>query len=251
MKIVFNGIMKLDNFPDILWINLDRSFERRKYMENLLNEYQLKHSRIKAIDGYLSEEITNKCVCNSKFSPGENGCTVSHLIAMEYFINNTNEDKIIIMEDDISFEFLQYIPYNWSTFMEHLPSDYDIIQLAITHETPIKNYLVRSKPELKYYCSAAYLITREGAKKIISQYFSPEINKFVLSNKINVTADSMITNTVKTFSIPIFTYQNYKSTIHQYHFLNHSRAKFEQTQMWKSFSDIFDQNTYFSQFEKE
>jgi GR25 family glycosyltransferase involved in LPS biosynthesis len=228
--------MILNNFPKVLWINLDKSINRRKYMESLLSFYIINNQRITAINGTnLNSEFDNVCIPNKKLSRAENACTCSHLKAMEYFINNMNDDKIIIFEDDVSFDFLDMIPYNWSDFEKKLPNDYQVIQLAITYENgPIDCVLIKTDPSTKYYCSAAYMITREGAKNLLSRYRSTVDNKFDLSIQEFATADSMISSSGSTYSIPIFTYKTSESTIHPKHSYIHNKSKSQQLIMWKN-----------------
>lgn len=246
--------MYLDSFPKVLWINLNKSIKRRIYMENLLRQHNFNAIRIEAIDGTnrYNPKLNNICITNPNHSFAENACTCSHLLAMKYFIENMDDDKVIIFEDDVSFEFLEYIPYNWSEFEKHLPDNYEIIQLAITHEkNKIYDYLIKFNTDLFYYCSVAYLITRSCAFKILNQYYSNQYHKFDLLHKIHVTADAIITKTCNTYCIPIFTYQTTDSIIHPKHLYNHRISKAKQLEMWKKtyyHLDTFDLNEYFSKF---
>jgi len=230
--------MQLDNFPKVLWINLNHSIKRREYMEKLLNEHNLENTRIEAVNGFNPIELNAKCIPNKNYTSGENACTVSHMMAMQYFVNNIDDDSIVIFEDDVSFDFLSLIPFNWSNLITKLPIDCDVVQLAVTHETSITPDLVRNLPTLKYYGSVAYLINKSAANQILKQYLDATTNLIDLSNKIHVTADSIITNTVTTYSIPIFTYKTSDSIIHPNHLYIHQRAKSEQLHMWKNFNYV-------------
>ena len=157
--------MILNDFPHVLWINMDRSIERQKYMQELLTKYKLQNTRISAIDGTKIKELCNFCKINKKYLLAENGCTCSHLKALSYFVENIKDDTVIIFEDDVSFEFLEFIPFHWNEFMKHLPN-YEVIQLAITSKaSSVKNSLVRTISGANFYCSTAYLINKTGAKK--------------------------------------------------------------------------------------
>ena len=243
--------MKLDNFPRILWINLDRSADRRKNMEELFDKYNLDHIRIKAVDGQNVTEMENSCIENAKISRAENACTCSHIMALKYFVENMDDDKIIIFEDDISFEFLEYIPYDWSILDKNLPHNYDIIQLAVTntrHQHP--TILVKVRPNMGYYCSAAYLVTKKAAQKLVEMYY---INETInLSDKKYATADSMITS-MNSYSISIFSYQTDESEIHENHLSMHRKSKLIQLNAWKlikNYQDKIDLDQYFASFAK-
>ena len=141
--------MILDNFPKVLWINLDRSEKRRAHMEKLLAN--LDHTRISAIDA-KGPEFNNYCIAD--INSLENACTCSHLKALKYFVEETKENRIVIFEDDVSFEFLPFIPYNWSIFEKMLPDDYNVVQLALNTPNAIKTYL--DVYQTHNYCAAAY-----------------------------------------------------------------------------------------------
>lgn len=245
--------MILDNFPKVLWINLDQSTNRKRYMEYLLKQYSIRNYRIKAVDATNPKytELSDICVKNDKLSLPENACTCSHLQAMKYFVDNISDNVAIIMEDDVSFEFLENIPYSWSELMSHLPAKYDVIQLAITKfNGSVNSVLIKTDPSSKYYCSAAYLITKQAAQRILNKYYNTQLAKYNLSIQNHATADSVISSTGATFSIPIFTYLTNDSTIHPRHISIHNKSKQQQCQLWRTTSVNFNKKTYFAMWQK-
>ena len=110
----------LVNLPHILWINLDKSKDRKTYMENQLNYFNLKNTRIDAYDGKEYKDFCNfnlndislnydDISFNHDKKQNQIGCLCSHIKALEYFINTpTIGDYCLIAEDDLSFEYLQY-----------------------------------------------------------------------------------------------------------------------------------------------
>jgi glycosyl transferase family 25 len=99
---------KLNNLPIILWINLDKHVNRYDYMLNLFNKYKLNHIRISGLDGKKYENFCKINKFKKKINFGEIGCFASHIKTLEYFVNNIKSDYCLVMEDDISFEYLQY-----------------------------------------------------------------------------------------------------------------------------------------------
>lgn len=202
-------------------------------MIKLLNKYGIQHTRIRAIDGLNRAEMEASCIMNPKISIFENACTCSHILALKYFVENMDDEIIVIFEDDVSFEFLDLIPFNWSELVKRFPNNYDIIQLAITHEGHVVTDLVKVDDTLKYFCSTAYLIKRSVARNIIGHYYSEDLQKIFLLGKQYATADAMILHSGNVFAIPIFTYQTNESTIHPHHWYIHKRAKQQQYEQWK------------------
>jgi GR25 family glycosyltransferase involved in LPS biosynthesis len=242
--------MKLNNFPLVLWINLDRSWIRHRSMLKKLSDLKLRNIRIPAIDGTGRDTsvLTNICDLNHTITPAENACTVSHLLAIKYFYEQTNEEEVVIAEDDVSFIFLDLIPFDWSEFRSSLPRNWKLIQLAVTTDSvslpskekssgtiPVPALLLEKvTPESKHYCSAAYLINRSGAKQLLDRYYTGQ--RINLRDNVHVTADAMITSTTNTYSIPIISYETAESTIHAHHLTIHSKCKQQQYQMWIAFN---------------
>lgn len=228
--------MILDNFPKVLWINLDRSADRRKYMLDLIKHYDLQAERITAVDGTsVKTNLSDYCFANPNLSKAENACACSHLLALRYFLEKTDEQRIIIFEDDVSFEFLPFITYDWSQFESHLPKNYDLIQLAVIRKDGGINIDLTPKGQSTLYCSAAYLIKRSSAKRILEKYSLMNkgyAKRFNLAHNVQATADAIITNSGIVYSIPIFTYKTGDSTIHPGHIPMHIMAKRKQMQAW-------------------
>lgn len=242
-------IMKLDNFPKVLWINLDRNPMRRLYMNELLTKHNINHKRIKAIDGSDLSDINKICpnIVNTLHN-NVCACTCSHLKALKYFVQKMSDNEIIIFEDDVSFDFLKNIPYDWTKFKSHLPNNYDIIQLSITHDNPVINILNKKT----YSSSAAYLITKDAAIKLLSKY------NFLKSDTIDfnnnpIAADHMITSLDNKYSISLFTHLNLDSIIHPSHLNYHKKSRKLQTEAWNIILKDIKENgleLYFSKFSR-
>lgn len=227
--------MRIQNLPQIYWINLDRSVRRRTNMIKLFDQHGLSHQRITGIDGLGRDksQLYQLCEVSLNLSPSENACTCSHLLALKQFLKSDHETALIC-EDDVSFAFFPMIPYQWDDLIAHLPHDWQLIQLAVTTESGSPpNHLVKITPASRHYCSTAYLISRLGAQWLLDRYWPSE--KIVLSDKDHSTADSMIASVPSTYSIPIFSYETQDSTIHPNHLYIHNRAKYHQYLSWENF----------------
>lgn len=231
--------MKLESFPQILWINLDKNKCRKMYMKKLLKKYNLNGIRISAIDGSQPTELNKICNRTNNFTALEYACTCSHMKALKYFIDNICDEKVIIFEDDVSFNFLDMIPYDWKDFEDNLPKSYNVIQLAVTNDN-INIYLTEFIKE--YYGSVAYLITKKAAKEIIQKYYVKEQEKYIFPSNINITSDAIITSLNKTYSIPIFSTLNINSIIHRTHLSKHISSKKIQKQKWETKINVYYNN---------
>lgn len=226
--------MKLDKFPEILWINLEESIDRRKYMEKLLRNHDLAGVRIPAIRGELNNEIyRNICIPNKNYLATENACTCSHLSALKYFVEKMESEYIVIFEDDVSFEFLEFIPFSWCELMSYLPKNFNVVQLATSAENA-NIELCEINADSKSYGTIAYLIKKSAAVELLQQYYSWQQKKFIFSDKKYVTADTVLYSLPNTYRIPVFTYTNTDSTIHNGHLPKHSTSKNHQKKLWQS-----------------
>ena len=98
------SVHKLTDFPKVLWINLDRFTDRKTYMEEQFSYWEiLDHHRISGVDGVEYEEYLKGTVPDNMNS-GECACVMSHLNAIKYFVEKTDLDEIIIMEDDVDLD---------------------------------------------------------------------------------------------------------------------------------------------------
>jgi len=193
----------LNNFPPVYYINL-KDHNKQEYMETNFKNYSINnYTRIEAIDGRkedLSQIVYNKNELNA--SNVEIACALSHLKAIQAFLDS-EYDEAIIMEDDCDISISDYWNFSWNEIYTRLPHDYDIIQMVI-----ISNYGIYArihKRLLDEYSAACYLIKRHYAEKLISLYK----NKIYYFNKIKprLTSEFMLFESGKTYSIPLFIYK--------------------------------------------
>lgn len=93
---------------DVFVINLDRSTARLEQASSALTQEKIFFERISAIDGRMLDDTEIKKIVSQKsgdyfqpLSPGEIGCFLSHVKALQLMIDR-NIDIAIILEDDFS-----------------------------------------------------------------------------------------------------------------------------------------------------
>ena len=94
---------KLDGLPPVIWLNLDADTHRREYMEAMFERWNVTdHTRIAGFDGRQGDVTEHlKGVVPEHLNPGEIGCCMSHIKALQYFVEETDYDRVLVMEDDI------------------------------------------------------------------------------------------------------------------------------------------------------
>jgi len=120
---------KLQNFPSVNYTSLYESVARREYMQRQLKALGIKRSNV-----YMTERFSQ--LTDIKISgpyidqySSQLGTIVSHLNLMRNWYNSCNEPYAIFCEDDISFESVDYWNFTWDEFIEHLPKDWECVQL--------------------------------------------------------------------------------------------------------------------------
>lgn len=195
----------------VYYINLDRSTDRKEYMENQMKQYNISFNRISAIDklnitnnilgkvdrfGYI-----NKCLnINEQLCSGQLGCIMSHFKTY-YEALQKEEEIIIVFEDDISLDYMD----NWSLsikdIVESAPIGWNTIQLhtlnplIITGLNKLDEKLYEKPHDAfgsdvyMYYGTGAYCISKNGMQALINKFCRN--NTIILEGKYNV-ADGLL-----------------------------------------------------------
>ena len=209
---------KLKGIGHILWVNLDTETDRQEHMNGLFDQYGIENTRISAIDARGDNDVSDMLVGRipDNVSQGELGCALSHLKAIKHFYYETDLDHIIIVEDDIVFDTVEYWPFTWKGFLSNAPYDWDVLQCSITST---KNLRVNLHPRLiNDFCAAFYVITRHHAEKLIRLHCRGDKYKLDQKVKPRAVSEELIYNSGVAYSIPLITYRyDFDSGIHQDH----------------------------------
>ena len=170
----------------IFIINLKKSVEKKEYMINLLNKYNIQYEFFEGIDGsklnvndYKANlDWINPCD-NSHTKLGEIGCSLSHYYLWKKIIEK-NIESAIILEDDI-----EILNDNFINLCENIDTKlYDLIYLGRKKMLNIEenisdfnNLLV--KPCFSYWC-CSYMLTYNGAKKICHKDY---LNNLIINDE--------------------------------------------------------------------
>jgi GR25 family glycosyltransferase involved in LPS biosynthesis len=223
-KYIFNKINYVDH---IVWINMDRSVDRRELMNELFQNITIPSTRITAIDG-KNDDITKYTLnFKKKLSTYEIACTLSHIKAISY-LSELPGKYFLVCEDDISFENLKFFNYNIehivTEFKKQKEDNFDILLLQKIYKKKItKNFVDWNR---KIYGSACYIISAEGIDKItkFAQY-DRYSDSFIINKRLRV-ADTYIFKYVDTYVYKynfITTVDNY-SEIHNEHLEMHKEC---------------------------
>ena len=246
---------KLKGLPPIYYLNLDEHSERRKYMEDQFEYWEIEnYTRISAYDGRDGRDLGDilKGRYPDGMSSGEVGCTTSHLKAMKHFLENSDAPCLMMMEDDCDISTVLYWPFVWKDFYSKIPYDYDVIQLAVINLQSIHMQLHRRF--VNDFSTACYLITRRHCQKLIDLHVRGDKYKIDNGVKPRAVADDLIYNSGNTFAIPLFLYKiELGSSIHDDHIDSFHKGSYDGLwSFWKQqavdqeWDKLFEYDPYFN-----
>jgi GR25 family glycosyltransferase involved in LPS biosynthesis len=192
------------------WINIDKSTKRREFMEKQFKYLNIDNQRISAITPNDFDEILVQKRPLSCNYPGcitceyEFACLCSHIKAMQEALKS-NDPYFVIMEDDMFIPFV----IDYDKFIQTIPKDADIIQMMILYANTVRTlyYNLYKKNVLfikwQYLLPATgqYLISRQGAQKLVNMFYNKELNKYDFSNaKFQIVADVLLYSSVNTYA---------------------------------------------------
>ena len=163
--------MNLTNLPYTVYINLDTSVNRRLYMEEQAKKYNLELNRFAGIcdGGIIKYLIPN--LGPELLSIQEAGCLLSHLSIIKAF-SETDQEAILILEDDVDFSTSELWPFTWDEFYASLPKGWGTVQL---HRDQIAGWDIglTTWKQMMFSC-AAYLVSNAQAKRIVKAFWPGE-----------------------------------------------------------------------------
>lgn len=165
---------KLKNFPSINFISIEESQERRDILYKNFEEYSMRNYTPHIFKRYSDEDHFFIEESVSDLEIGAKGPVTSHLKAIKNWYFDTDEPYAFFCEDDLSLDTVQYWNFTWNEFFNSLPSDWGCVQLCWVRENifAFSHNGITLRPRCWCDWSAcAYLISREHAKKVISNYY--------------------------------------------------------------------------------
>ena len=208
---------KLKNFGPLYYINLDGQPERDTEMQSMCKYWELNPTRISAFDG-RNDKLEHILEGNypEGITSGEVGCVTSHLKAIKHWYETSDTPYAIFAEDDVSFDTARFWKFTWDEFVEKLPYDWDVVQLAIINPGVV--YASMHARWVNDFSTACYMITRHHAKKLIDHHCVGDKFRLDQGVKPRPVADDLIYNCGRTYAIPLFHYKiELGSSIHPEH----------------------------------
>ena len=126
---------KLKGLPPVYYINLDNRTDRREYMESQFDYWGIVDYHRVSASKYLASKFDEwkYLISNEKgyeLNPMYNANFITHLEMIKNWLETTNDEYMIMMEDDYDLSLIEYWNFDWDYLMNHIPFDWDCIQLG-------------------------------------------------------------------------------------------------------------------------
>jgi len=221
------------------WINIDRSKDRRAFMEEQFKKNSLDNQRVSAITPCDFDEVLEDKRPLTCKHPGcvrceyEYACISSHIKAMIEGLKDDANDWFVVMEDDIVIPF----DINYDELIRALPKETaspQLVQLLILYGPTVKALynlsITQNMPFIKWQyllpSTGMYIISREGAEILVGKYFKN--NKYDFTTcEYQVVADVALYSSITSYATTFpFAYPNIdlESEIHPEHYEAHKQT---------------------------
>lgn len=244
---------KLENFGPVYLINLKDHRHRLKNAEKEFKKYKIKdYTIIQAIDGRNSDLSDIIIGDYPNLKPSEIGCIASHIKTLKHWLDTSDSEYAIIMEDDFSFDTVKYWPWDWNYVVKNIPKNADIVQLIMIQNDPIKFSLhkkmqFQSKNKMSYsWSTACYLIKRKYAKEIVNLHYKDNKYKLKSYGYENQAADVILYNLGNAYSMPLFTHiLDIRNSINKQHKEFHIKSKNTIDSWWETNAAKYEKEQFF------
>lgn len=244
---------KLKNFGPVYLINLKDHKHRLDNAKKQFKKYGIKnYTVIEAIDGRKSNLSEILHGGYPRLKPTEIGCITSHIKAMKHWLDTSDSEYAIIMEDDFSFDTVEYWQWDWDYVMQNIPQNADIVQFIMIQNEPIKFNLHKKQrfdrrtKDTYSWSTACYLIKRSYAEMLIREHVVGDkfkLNHFGFKNQ---AADVILYNLGKAYSMPLFTHiLDQEHAINANHSEFHTRSRNYINDWWKKNGKLYSKEQFF------
>ena len=159
-------------------VNLNQDKDRRSYVEKELKRVGIdNYSFISAIDGSMLPQndldyYNSKNKFWPKMSPGQVGCSMSHVKLYKDFLN-TKYDYALVLEDDISFRNNFNVSLIDDILFNNFPKNHIILLNEIATFFKKSRFKINKNFNLvkviKASCTSSYLIDKYAAEQLIKK----------------------------------------------------------------------------------
>jgi hypothetical protein len=229
---------KFDDHPVINYINLQESVDRREFMERQFEEYGI--TKYKAFTVRPYDEYKDSCKLTGRFldSVNHHGTNITFLRCVKNWLETTDEEYGIFLEDDTSFETSKYWSFTWSEFVRSLPENWEVVQIIRLNDwSDGRSAKLSCRMREWDDWGATCMMKRDYAKKLISSYMISDNEYFfdiVGTDLMPIVENLLFCNLGYCLNVPLFVECDLPSTYNRGVDPVHEISKEKYLELWKS-----------------
>lgn len=229
---------KFDDHPVINYINLQESVDRREFMEHQFEEYGV--TKYKAFTVQRYDEYKDSCKVSGPYvsSVNHHGTNITFMRCIKNWLDTTDEDYGIFLEDDTSFETSKYWSFTWSEFVGSLPEQWEVVQIIRLNDwSDGRSAKLSCRPREWDDWGATCIMKRGYAKKLISAYminYNEYLFDIVGTDLMPIAENLLFCGLGHCLNVPLFVECDLPSTYNRGFDPIHEMSNQKHLELWKS-----------------
>ena len=202
---------KLKGLPPIFYLNMDHRTERKEHLESEFSKWGITdYTRVSANRFHTSKiNEWGPKLDLMLLAPSDASIVMNEFWTFIDWYNSGISENMILIQDDLALDLIEYWPFDWNTLYKNLPYNWDIIQFYYCHNEFLHMHL---SPQIGESSSAAcILINRNFVEKLMQMHLQPD-GSFKLANSLRDVSiprecyssdDWLIYQVGKSYTLPI------------------------------------------------
>jgi len=203
---------KLKGIPPVVYMNLDHRTDRKEHIENQLNNWGVTDYSRWSSSRFSTDKIDQwrHKLDLMLLAPSDASIVMNEFTLLIEWYQSGISEHLVVMQDDLSLDLIQYWPFDWQMIMNRLPYNWDIVQFYHCHDHHITMHL---NPR-EWHCSSAacFMVNRFFVEKLIKQHVQPD-GSFKLDNNLRdlrvhresySSDDFLLYQIGKSYTLPLF-----------------------------------------------
>ena len=202
---------KLKGLPPIFYLNMDHRTERKEHLESEFSKWGITdYTRVSANRFHTSKiNEWGPKLDLMLLAPSDASIVMNEFWTFIYWYNSGISENMILIQDDLALDLIEYWPFDWNTLYKNLPYNWDIVQFYYCHNEFLHMHL---SPQIGESSSAAcILINRNFVEKLMQMHLQPD-GSFKLANSLRDISiprecyssdDWLIYQVGKSYTLPI------------------------------------------------
>ena len=204
---------KLKGLPPIMYLNLDHRTDRKEHIEGQFKKWGITDFTRWSASRFSTDKIDQwgHKLDLMLLAPSDASIVMNEFTMMIEWYESGISETLMIIQDDLCFDLVEYWPFDWETVVKSLPYNWEIVQFYHCHDHHIKMHL---NPRQWHSSSAAiFMINRSFVEKLMKIHLQPD-GSFKLDQSLRdlqvpresySSDDFLIYQVGKSYSLPLLT----------------------------------------------